>query len=509
MNDAYADKLGSGIPSDLSSPASYRVGVGWLVAVAVAFTSLQFAFVLPHLGLGWDEAVYVSQVSSHAPAAFFSAPRARGISYLVAPVAALTSSTVVLRCYLAVLSGAGLLGALWVWRRFQPAPRLALAGVLFAGLWVTQFYGPQAMPNLWVALGSLSCAGFFLRAVVSRGAGRTDRRALSGAALCLAAVVLLRPPDGFWLALPLVGAAFLVREWRHWAVFAAIASGLVAGGAEWVAESYLRYGGVVSRLQTSGHVEGGFSWHLAFADQLRALSGRTLCRPCNVPWSDKADSLWWFALPVLAAGGVAVARKGRRLPSVLLPALCGVSMAVPYLLLVNYAAPRFLLPTYALLALPVADCLWWLAAGAGRPKLRPVATGLVTLVLAAHLAVQYAVLANTVNRNVTAHADYGRVAADLLGLGLSRPCLVTGTNAVPIAYYAGCASGATSGNNANITVRGITDTAGQRPTAVLVPAGQQPPAYARTWTGHRLSDVQQLGPCTAYVAPRPARPGSR
>ncbi|WP_405564045.1 hypothetical protein [Streptomyces sp. NBC_01180] len=451
----------------------------------------------------------MSQVSSHAPAAFFSAPRARGISYLVAPVAALTSSTVALRCYLAVLSGAGLLGALWVWRRCQPAPRLALAGVLFAGLWVTQFYGPQAMPNLWVALGSLSCAGFYLTAVVSRCAGRTDRRALFGAALCLAAVVLLRPPDGFWLALPLVGAAFLVRAWRHWAVFAAIASGLAAGGAEWVAESYLRYGGVVSRLQTSGRVEGGISWHLAFADQLRALGGRTLCRPCNVPWSNKVDSLWWLALPVLAAGGVAVARKGRRLPSVLLPALCGVSMAVPYLLLVNYAAPRFLLPTYALLALPVADCLWWLAAGAGRPKLRPVATGLVTLVLAAHLAVQYAVLTNTVTRNVTAHADYGRIAADLRGLGVRRPCLVTGTNAIPIAYYAGCASGSTSGNNSNITVRGITDTAEHRPTAVLVPAGQRPPAYARTWTGHRLPDVQQGGPYTAYVAPRHARPSSR
>lgn len=509
MNETYLNKRGIVVLGDLSSPASHRVGAGWLVAVAVAFTSLQFAFVLPHLGLGWDETVYVSQVSSHAPAAFFSAPRARGISYLVAPVAALTSSTVALRCYLAVLSGAGLLGALWVWRRCQPAPRLALAGVLFAGLWVTQFYGPQAMPNLWVALGSLSCAGFYLTAVVSRCAGRTDRRALFGAALCLAAVVLLRPPDGFWLALPLVGAAFLVRAWRHWAVFAAIASGLAAGGAEWVAESYLRYGGVVSRLQTSGRVEGGISWHLAFADQLRALGGRTLCRPCNVPWSNKVDSLWWLALPVLAAGGVAVARKGRRLPSVLLPALCGVSMAVPYLLLVNYAAPRFLLPTYALLALPVADCLWWLAAGAGRPKLRPVATGLVTLVLAAHLTVQYAVLTNTVTRNVTAHADYGRIAADLRGLGVRRPCLVTGTNAIPIAYYAGCASGSTSGNNSNITVRGITDTAEHRPTAVLVPAGQRPPAYARTWTGHRLPDVQQGGPYTAYVAPRHARPSSR
>ncbi|WP_326693837.1 hypothetical protein [Streptomyces sp. NBC_01766] len=473
------------------------------MGVAVAFTACQFLFVRPNLGLGWDEAVYVSQVGSHAPAAFFSAPRARGISYLVAPVAVLTSSTVALRCYLAVLSGAGLLGALWVWRRFQPTRRLALAGVLFAGLWITQFYGPQAMPNLWVALGALACAGFFLRVVTTARSSPQDRWALLGTALCLGAVVLLRPPDGFWLALPLVLAALLVREWRRPAVFAALAAGLVAGGAEWVVESYLRYGGVVARLHTSGLVEGGISWNLAFTDQLRALSGRTLCRPCDVPWTNKGESLWWFALPLLAAGGVAVARRARRLPAVLLPTLCGVSMAVPYLLLINYAAPRFLLPAYALLSLPVAECLWWLAAGAGRPRLRPVTTGLVTLVLMGHLVGQYVVLSHTVTRNAAAHDGYARVATGLHGLGVTPPCLVTGDNAIPIGYYAGCASAATAGNNANTTVRGITGTAARRPTAVLVPVGQRPPDYARGWTPHRLPGAQQLTAYTAYVAPLP------
>ncbi len=82
-----------------------------------------------------------------APAAFFSAPRARGVSLLVAPIASWSSSTALLRVYLAVLSGLGLFVALRVWRGLFPMRVLAVAGALFATLWATFFYGPQAMPR--------------------------------------------------------------------------------------------------------------------------------------------------------------------------------------------------------------------------------------------------------------------------------------------------------------------------------------------------------------------------
>ncbi|HWU11360.1 MAG TPA: hypothetical protein VN520_34225, partial [Streptomyces sp.] len=123
----------------------------YLVAVAVVFATVQLAFVVPGSGLAWDETVYVSQVGGNAPAAFFSAPRARGISYLVAPAAALTTSTTALRIYLALLSATALVLALWIWRKVLPTPVLVGAGALFAGLWPTLFYGPAAMPNLWCA----------------------------------------------------------------------------------------------------------------------------------------------------------------------------------------------------------------------------------------------------------------------------------------------------------------------------------------------------------------------
>jgi hypothetical protein len=72
----------TGFPLRTARPRG-RWGEPWLAAVAGAFTLAQLVLVRPDLGLGWDETVYVSQVSGHVPAAFFSAPRARGISLLV------------------------------------------------------------------------------------------------------------------------------------------------------------------------------------------------------------------------------------------------------------------------------------------------------------------------------------------------------------------------------------------------------------------------------------------
>ncbi|MGW1605316.1 hypothetical protein ACWCQV_30830, partial [Streptomyces eurythermus] len=204
--------------SPLAPPAA--TPSAWpLAAVAAAFTLAQLLLVGTDLGLGWDETVYVSQVGHHGPAAFFSAPRARGVSLLVAPVAAWSSSTALLRLYLALLSGLALFWALRAWRGLFPARVLALAGGLFASLWVTLFYGPQAMPNLWVALGALAAVGCFLRA-------RTGRTALWGLAGGAALMAWMRPVDAVWATLPLFIAG-LAR--RRWPALLVLAAGLAAG----------------------------------------------------------------------------------------------------------------------------------------------------------------------------------------------------------------------------------------------------------------------------------------
>ncbi|WP_330324014.1 hypothetical protein [Streptomyces pseudovenezuelae] len=443
----------------------------WLSAVvAAAFTLAQLVLVRPGMGLGWDETVYVSQVGAQAPAAFFSAPRARGVSLLVAPVASWSTSTELLRVYLAVLSGLGLYLALRAWRGLFPARVLAVGGALFASLWITLFYGPQAMPNYWVAVGGLGAVGCFLRA-------RENPKALWGVVAGAALMAWMRPTDAVWVTLPLLVAAAVRRRPR---AALALVAGLVAGGAQWVIEAYLSYGGLVERLHEGSRIQGGLGPQFAVDDQLRSLGGRSLCRPCTGPLPDPAVMAWWAVLPLLAAVGLVVAVRAGRTRTTLVPLACATTAAVPYLFLIGYAAPRFLLPAYALLAIPVADALFHLATTpAGR--WRPVAAVLLAIGVTGHLAVQYVVLERTVDRTTGHHRDWARTAAELNRLGVRPPCLLTGRLSVPVAYYAGCTSVAAWGHNTNSTESGIVGASRRMPVAVLTRHGGAPPAYARDW----------------------------
>ncbi|MFG2309993.1 hypothetical protein ACGFS9_15165 [Streptomyces sp. NPDC048566] len=475
------------------APRPHPTGTAPAALVAVAFTLAQLFLVTPSMGLGWDETVYVGQVSGHAPAAFFSAPRARGVSVLVAPIAAWSSSTAVLRVYLAVLSGLALFVALRAWRGLFPARVLAVAGALFASLWVTLFYGPQAMPNYWVAVGALACAGCFLRAA----ADPADRRALWGLGLSAALMTLMRPTDAVWATLPLPVAAAAVPRLRRLRPVLVLAAGLLAGGAQWVVEAYTGYGGLGQRLADASRIQGGLGWNIAVLDQARSLGGRALCRPCAGDLPGPATTLWWFALPLAAALAVVLAVRARRPAATVLLVACAATAALPYLFMIGYAAPRFLLPAYALLAIPVADVVVRLATRPGG-AVRPVAATLVALALAAHLAVQFAVLQDTVRRTTDAHRGWAATAAELHRLGVRPPCRLTGHQAIPVAFYARCAALASSGHNANTTAQGLARAARTLPFAVVTAPGKPPPSYARAWTPHRAGGLD------VYVSPRTA-----
>ncbi len=468
----------------------------WLVAAGVAFTVAQLLFVSPRMGLSWDESVYVSQVSGHAPAAWFDPPRARGVPLLVAPVAWLTSSVAALRVYLAVASGLGLGLALWAWRTLRPAWVLGLAGVMFGGLWVTQYYGPQAMPDIWSAFGGLAAVGCFLRWVRDQGGaggvagadGAAGKRALAGLGASVAFVTLVRPGDAVYLAAPLIVAAIAVWRgsvWRGWVPAAVIAGGLVAGGAEWVAEAYARFGGIAARLHAAAAEQDGFGLHFALPDELRALNGPTLCRPCVIGFRDPELDLWWLVLPVLVAIGILAARRAGQLGTALLPAVCGLCLAAQYLFMINYAAPRFLLPAYALFAIPVADALAFAVTGVSR-DLRPAMAATVTCFLVVQLFTQHLVLDHEVGGTVTFHDDYSRIAAALAARGVRPPCLIAGVQYIPIAFYAGCAS---AGNPAP----------GEH-VALLIQTREPPPSYARNWPWHRITGTSVLK-VNAYIRP--------
>jgi len=509
-------------------------GQSLIALVAIAFTLAQLLLVRPGMGLGWDETVYVSQISTHAPAAYFSAPRARGVSLLVAPITSWSSSTALLRVYLAVLSGAALYLALRVWRGLFPARVLALGGAFFASLWVTLFYGPQAMPNYWVAIGALACTGCFLRA----RADSADRAALWGVAANAALMAWMRPTDAVWATLPLLAlliprpqrvmsarqeatsGAFPhrhpelpirpVRQWanaqgaamgrtspagapaRRWPrlpLLLALAGGLAVGALEWIVEAYLAYGGLAQRLSDGSRIQGGLGWHFAVTDQLRSLGGRTLCRPCTGAMAAPLVTAWWYTLPLLAVLAAAIAFRAGRTARTLVPLACAATAAIPYLFLIGYAAPRFLLPAYALLAIPVADVLLHLVT-APDGRWRPITSIVVAIVLAVHLGVQFSVLNGIVHRTTAGHRDWSRTADALHRLGVRPPCLLTGNEAIPIAFYAGCSSAATSGNNANSTAADIARTAQRMPASYLGTPGERPPSYAHDWPARTVGGVR-------------------
>ncbi|MER6573991.1 hypothetical protein ABT288_49685, partial [Streptomyces sp. NPDC001093] len=260
--------------------------------------------------------------------------------------------------------------------------------------------------------------------------------------------------------------------------------------AEWVIEAYAAYGGLVRRLSEGSAIQGGLGWHLAVVDQLRSLGGRALCRPCTGHLPNPLITVWWFVLPLLAVLGLVVAVRARRTTATLLPLACAATAAFPYLFMIGYAAPRFLLPAYALLALPVADVLAYPVTAPRRPR-RPVLATLVCLGLAAHLAVQLAVLENTVHNTTEDRRGWSRTAASLHRLGVRPPCLLTGDGAVPVAFYTGCSSVATTGHHTNSTEEAVIGTARRIPVAALVPDGTRPPGYARDWPSEPL-DGQRL-----------------
>jgi hypothetical protein len=464
----------------------------WPAAVAAAFTLCELLFVSPRMGLSWDEVVYVSQVSSHAPAAYFDPARARGIPLLVAPVTLLTSSIVALRVYLSVAAGLGLFLALLAWRRLRPAWVLALAGVAFGGLWTAQYYGPQAMPDMWVAISALAAVGLFMQAAARMGTSAA-RWPVAGLTACVAFAALVRPSDAIFLSVPMAVAVLAVPAWRRWPLLAAVIGGLAAGGAEWVVEAYLRFGGPLARLHAAGKEQGGIGLHFAVWDELRALNGPTLCRPCVVGWRDPVISVWWLALPLLVAVGLVAARRAGRLSSAVLATATGAALAVEYLFLINYAAPRFLLPAYALLSIPVADCLSWLVSTGVRAELRAPTRAAVAFCLVAQLVVQHLVLDHEASGTVVFHDDYTRIVADLGRLGVHPPCLIKGEQFIPIAFYARCASAS--------SVTAVLDGRVHASFAVLERPGVRPPRYARGWRLHRLPGTKVLK-LVAYLPPR-------
>jgi hypothetical protein len=452
--------------------------------VALAFGVAQVVLV-GNVALGWDESIYASQTDPRRPALAFTAPRARGTSWLAAPVQAVTDSTVAVRVWFAVLSSAALFAAYAVWLRVRRDLSVPLAALAFASLWTAIFYGPSLMPNVLIALAGVLATGTVLCAALGVG----PRWLPWAGAAAVASATLLRPGDVVPLAGAVTTAVLLHPRWRRRAVelLGPPAVGAVAGALPWLVEAQLRYDGVLARVRRALSTQSTGERFVPDY-QLRALDGPLLCRPCvrdqqPVPLS---GALLWAVGAALVVLAVWVAlrhtRPGTSRMVTLLPAWVGVLLALPYLLLVGYAAPRFLLPAYALLVLPAAFAVAHLV-GLAPGRWRGLAVALVAVALAVHVGAQLRVLESIVDTAGVGRDRWLRVAAALPRHDVEPPCLLTGAESAPVAYLAGCDSVHLERvpGDEDFGLDDLQAARRSQAVAVVLRSGEGRPAYTSGW----------------------------
>ena len=278
----------------------------------------------------------------------------------------------------------------------------------------------------------------------------------------------------------------------------------------WLVEAQLSYGGVLARLHRASEIQGGTEPTFSLGLALSTLDGPLLCRPCTNPAVLWPTVLWWFALPPFALLGVAVAARVRAAGGALLAVAVASAAAVPYLFLIGYSAPRFLQPTYALLSIPVAlgfvGAADWVVTRLGGPSRRVVAgtaAALLVTGLAGHLAVQGALLAWMGQLHEDRRQDLERLTEELHAHGVRPPCLLVGDQAIPIAYHAGCASGASSGANKTADRQELLDQLRRTPSAVLVLGDDDPPSWTRDWQEIRVPGSRRSDDWRVLLSPRP------
>lgn len=487
-------------------PASRR-NLLLLVAVGAFFTLGQIIVVRPSFGLHWDEAVYLSQFDPTVPDGAWSVVRSWGMPLIAAPVAVFGPPLVVIRLYFMILAGIGIVLSFRPWLKVHDSVAVALAALLFSTGWATIYHGSLAYPNFYSALGAVAAVGYFLQA---RQAGGSLRPVI-WLGLSLAFVSLVRPSDGLWLGVPLGLSTLVFREWRRWSVLAAVAGGVVFGWVIWLGEAFLEGSTPIQKFRSASNlVSGGLHFDLRVARLYAGISGNKLsCWCAKLPVED-SGRVWpltyvWYATAaalVVVAVVAAVRARPRRLAPTLVPLAAALSLGFQFLFVLNYAYMRFVLPVFALLAIPVANGLVHLAESRRGKRLSagpPVVVGLIVL---AHIAVQAPLVVKIVPPARGRSAVLTELGREIQQQGVVAPCYVDGQVSPVITYFMGCARSSTTNP---VYLKGPTPPleaamrAGQR-VAVLTPRTPPADSYLNTWRLVR-PDVRGYRKWRIYLPP--------
>jgi hypothetical protein len=447
----------------------------WLFLVAALFVLSELLPGLLRLPLGADEITYIARTSVRSSGVFLPPVHGHGAGLLAAPVTLLTSSLTALRVWMAVLSGVALFLSMLCWRGLRPAWVLALAAFIFASLAITQLSGVQVYPDLWAGFGALAITGLVLQAVEHRIRASV---ALPAIAFVAFVVVMMRPQNIVFVLAPTFAAPLLVRRWRQPGVLIAMIIGMAAGVVEWVAESYLWFGGLLHRIQLANGEPPKFGFYFSLPMQIRTTSGPWYCEPGTcLSLSYPYEIFWWLALFCLVALGLWAAWRLPSKASSVLAAATGAWVALLYILLVPFGAPRYFLPTWALFAILAADGIAWLVTV---PDWKTIGAVLAGVFLIAGVVSQHVVLSGETAYAVSVR-PFQAEAQVLKRLGVKPPCAISSPS---VAYYVGC-YGAWSGGSV-------------REALALAPGG------AKSWREIRLPGLSAARGCDGLSIKRPS-----
>lgn len=399
---------------------------GLVIAIGVTFLAIHLLFIPRDWPTGWDESVYLSQVTPGMEGLFFNPWHARGITLIVAPVTSLGGSSVAdVRLFLMVLASFTVTATFWLWIPLvgMAAP---VAAFVFSFSWQGQVLASEVKPNYWGALLGLAATALVARRLEG---GRTLNVVL--ASVLLAATALVRPTEATVLA-GAIGVYILLWRRKSWRDLVPLGVGLAVGWLPWVIEMSARFGGLTGALRAAGKgqhfvvvpLAENVLRHLRYADDKSA--------PSAVP-----GAIWWGVLVLMASVAIARGVKRSDRAAALLCALGALALATEYLIFVPALAPRFLLPAYVMASVPFAIGLVSLLRGNGVSRV----IGAIVLVFLIPWTIWQGTVtvqrAPTVNRGSALPL---RVGSTIRRLAEGRPCFVLGQRAYPqIAYTARCA----------------------------------------------------------------------
>lgn len=476
-----------------------------LVLVAVGYLAVQLVAFDPSRFYGYDEMLYLSQVTPGAEPADLLPHRSLGICALLAPVARFEPDVATVRRYLATLSALLLLAvyALWLPALGRVAP---LAAALHASTWLTLFYGSEAMPNHFFALLAVGAASGFT------GAGGSRWR-LVAAALCAVLASWIRTPDAAWLGLGLTVFVLASRRRRELLpALGAVGAGLAVGTIPWLVDAWQQFGGPLDRLRrAAAFSQTGPGFNLL--SHLGSTDGPLMGGDRHVPL---AGLLWWMGLGMLAARGLGT-RDADRATALRAAVTAGLTTTLPYLLLTRgvqigtqapVISPRFLMPAYALLGLAAAVGAARLWRRIGEHPRGGAAAGRTVLVAVALIWIGWhAATAIRIDGAETASRDRHRAVATLLRrLADGRPCLLLSQFPQPqVRFASGCAHRTVSPSRF-WRPGGMDDVVEAERRVFVLVTGAPSPEQAVGLVGWR--DFEVPGHPGVWVYLSPASPGS-